>query len=172
MTIFNALHTLDEVAESLKKDKRWLRAYLNRHKTDRSGEPLYLKAGRTILLNDRDINRLLHMLEDTQRPIASRWLQDATNMLPSFGPESEGVVYFVRGGDYIKIGYSTKWRGRMAALQTASPVPLELLHVEPGNVAKERAYHRHFKHLHSQGEWFRASCELLSYIEMLGRKRS
>ena len=88
-------------------------------------------------------------------------------MLPVPQQEDGSVVYFVRAGDFIKIGFSKKWRGRLSHLQTGSPLPLELLHAEPGDVAKEQALHRHFKHLHSQGEWFRAAADLLNYIEKL-----
>jgi hypothetical protein len=37
------------------------------------------------------------------------------------------VVYFIRAGDAIKIGYTTNLAARQRALETASAVPLELL---------------------------------------------
>ncbi|HEY7159458.1 MAG TPA: GIY-YIG nuclease family protein [Gemmataceae bacterium] len=37
------------------------------------------------------------------------------------------MVYFIRAGDAIKIGYTTNLAARQRALETASAVPLELL---------------------------------------------
>jgi hypothetical protein len=161
------LLTMDQVATKLHKSRRWLLSYLKRKPTDRRGDPFCIKLGRTRLFRDNDVERLKQTIAAEQVIISQR-VKDAHALMPTLPSYAAGaVVYFVRGGDFIKIGFSKRWQGRMSGLQTGSPVKLELLHVEPGDVAKERALHRHFHHLHSHREWFRAGSELLAYIEML-----
>jgi hypothetical protein len=82
-------------------------------------------------------------------------------------PEPEEVVYFLRGGDVIKIGYTTNLAARQRALETASAVPLELLASVPGDRREEARLHREWWHLHIRGEWFHADEELLRYIRVL-----
>ena len=81
-------------------------------------------------------------------------------------PDGE-VVYFIRAGDAIKIGYTTNLARRQRALETASAVPLELLASVPGDRREETRLHREWRHLHIRGEWFEASEELLRYIREL-----
>jgi hypothetical protein len=74
------------------------------------------------------------------------------------------VVYFIRAGDAIKIGYTTNLAARKRSLETASAVPLELLGAIPGDRREEARLHRDWWHLHIRGEWFQADEELLRYI--------
>lgn len=83
------------------------------------------------------------------------------------GDTSGEVVYFLRAGDAIKIGYTTNLATRQRSLETASAVPLELLAFVPGDRNEEARLHREWGHLHIRGEWFRADEELLRYIRML-----
>ncbi len=80
-------------------------------------------------------------------------------------------VYFVRGGDRIKIGYAANTGRRIADLQTASPVPLELLTAIPGSRDLERELHRQFAALRTHGEWFRAEDPLLSHVDRLRERQ-
>lgn len=75
-----------------------------------------------------------------------------------------GIVYFIRSGEYIKIGFTKNMAGRLAAMETLSPVSPVVLHQEPGTVADERAYHRHFAAQHLRREWFRHEGELAEYL--------
>src|SRR5665647_529377 len=50
-----ALHTMDEVAIKLRKSRRWLQEFIQRH-------PYYREAGRTKVFTDEDINRLIEAL--------------------------------------------------------------------------------------------------------------
>jgi hypothetical protein len=71
-------------------------------------------------------------------------------------------VYFVRTGDFVKIGVSTDVVKRMGAFITASPLPLHLLGVIPGATqSDERQLHQRFLGLHVNGEWFHAAAEIL-----------
>jgi hypothetical protein len=83
------------------------------------------------------------------------------------GDTSGEVVYFLRAGDAIKIGYTTNLAARQRSLETASAVPLELLASIPANRSEEARLHQEWSHLHIRGEWFRADEELLHYIRML-----
>jgi hypothetical protein len=83
----------------------------------------------------------------------------------AMGSDADGeVVYFLRAGDAIKIGYTTNLAARKRALETASAVPLELLASIPGDRSEETRLHRDWWHLHIRGEWFQADEELLRYI--------
>jgi hypothetical protein len=83
------------------------------------------------------------------------------------GGTSGEVVYFIRGDDAIKIGYTTNLAARQRALETASAVPLELLASIQGDRSEETRQHRQWWHLHIRGEWFRADEELLRYAREL-----
>lgn len=67
-----------------------------------------------------------------------------------------GTVYFIRAGEGgpVKIGYCTDTDERMNNLQTAHYDTLHLIRAVPGNRAKEKWLHRHFKDLRLRGEWF------------------
>lgn len=71
------------------------------------------------------------------------------------------LVYFVRRGDEIKIGFTHRLSQRMAGLGGA----LTLLGIVPGTTTTERMYHERFTHLRTQGEWFRAGPDLLAAID-------
>jgi len=83
-------------------------------------------------------------------------------------PESRfGWVYFIRAGDAIKIGHSTRLTARLKALQTGTHHSLVLLAKAPGAVQLEREYHDRFRRWHIQGEWFKASRPLLYEIDQI-----
>jgi hypothetical protein len=74
-------------------------------------------------------------------------------------------VYFVRAGDFVKIGWARDVEKRVRALQVASALPLELLGVVPGCDDVERIIHAQFNALHVRGEWYRAEPALLDFIK-------
>lgn len=81
--------------------------------------------------------------------------------------ESEGHVYFVApvGGGLVKIGWTSGYIGdRIAALQTGSPVRLELLLAFPAPRDAEPQLHDRFARLREHGEWFRPTEELHGFI--------
>lgn len=78
--------------------------------------------------------------------------------------------YFVRArgiGD-IKIGKTKDIVGRMRQMFTFCSRGADLLACYPGNMAHETELHREFEQSRLCGEWFRASSELLDYLEMIG----
>lgn len=67
------------------------------------------------------------------------------------------LVYFIRAGESnrVKIGTTSDFLGRMAALQSASGVELHLLGTLCGGGAhEERGWHRYYAHKRLHGEWF------------------
>lgn len=74
-------------------------------------------------------------------------------------------IYFIRGGDLIKIGRTNDLRGRLSNLQIGSPTPLEVLLVLADTGPLEKVLHRRFAKARAHGEWFRAEKKLLEYID-------
>lgn len=65
-------------------------------------------------------------------------------------------IYFMQAvdGGPIKIGLSGDPASRLRAVQTTSPVELELLAEIPGSVEMERKFHDWFAPGRLHGEWF------------------
>lgn len=75
------------------------------------------------------------------------------------------MIYFIRDGEFIKIGLSVDpWR-RLATFQTSHHSELELLAVMPGSADLESGLHRAFSSYATRGEWFSQNPKLLAFIE-------
>lgn len=102
----------------------------------------------------RDLADLAQLLDLIERALAR------TIFAPS------RVVYYVRKGDRIKIGYTSQLHVRMATLE-----PDALLAVEPGGTALEAHRHRQFRDARDLGspgrEWFRMTPALLAHVAEL-----
>jgi hypothetical protein len=90
---------------------------------------------------------------------------------------SSPFVYFMRSGQYLKIGACGGDRlvGRFKTTQTYSPHRLKLWLAIPCNSWDsarygEMEYHQQFAHLHMRGEWFRLSEDLVVFVR--GRRRT
>ena len=79
-------------------------------------------------------------------------------------PAQKSHVYFVRQGDFVKIGWSAKWRSRVSILQTANPHPIEVLAVYRGGPKQEKTLHDKFAAQHVRAEWFSYCAEIATYI--------
>jgi hypothetical protein len=64
--------------------------------------------------------------------------------------QEEPVVYYVRLGNHIKIGYSTNLVGRLNALRAEAS---DVLAIEPGARRLEAQRHEQFKHLRIKTRW-------------------
>lgn len=64
-------------------------------------------------------------------------------------------VYFIRGGDRVKIGSAADPYVRRDSMQIGSPVKLILLGYYVESYRHEFALHEQFDHLRLHGEWFR-----------------
>lgn len=76
-------------------------------------------------------------------------------------------IYFVRAGNFIKIGRAINPEHRLADLQMTSPKRLVLLIAVAGNPRDETTLHRRFRDLRVQGEWFRFGGALVWFITSL-----
>ena len=90
----------------------------------------------------------------------------------------EASVYFLRCGDYIKIGYSAAPHMRLRQIKsddgTKRPSDIDcastvLVQTEPGGFNRERELHAKFAHLRHTGEWFTEAPELTDYIRNIER---
>lgn len=75
------------------------------------------------------------------------------------------MIYFMRSGRRVKIGYAEDPYRRLKELQTGSAHKLELLGYIPGSYEQETILHRHFEPYHMRAEWFRLSKEIKLFIE-------
>ena len=73
-----------------------------------------------------------------------------------------GVVYYMRFGDLIKIGFTTNLPVRQRTLR-----PDEVLATEPGTMDLERARHMQFGHAYVRREMFRCTPDLREHVERL-----
>jgi hypothetical protein len=74
----------------------------------------------------------------------------------------QGLVYFVRLGSLVKIGFTTDLDRRMKAVPHE-----EILATTPGTMQDERGYHAAFAHLRVVGEWFTPGPDLMDHIATL-----
>lgn len=101
------------------------------------------------------------------RPKIDAWLTQWCSL-----PVQDGWrVYFIQGGDFIKIGFSTNPMARLRGLRTACPFDLKLLADIPGSKDDELQIHRMFADLHVRGEWFRNDARILAFIKQTRAKR-
>lgn len=66
-------------------------------------------------------------------------------------------LYFVRCGEFIKIGVSSDVPKRLKALKSSNPHPLELMYHGVGEGVHEEQWHLLYQDMHLHGEWFRVS---------------
>lgn len=79
------------------------------------------------------------------------------------------MIYFIKQGDYVKIGYTSNIQKRIAQLQTSSPNRLKLIGLIDGTLDDESEYHRRFSHLRGNGEWFVHTQGLDNFINALNK---
>jgi len=76
----------------------------------------------------------------------------------------ETFIYFVRSGEFIKIGQSKRWKARVTNMQIGSPHTIIVMLVMVGDVKLEKKLHNRFRADHFRGEWFHSGPALLAYI--------
>jgi hypothetical protein len=78
----------------------------------------------------------------------------------------ESVVYYVRLGTHVKIGYSANLVGRLHALRAE---PSDVLAIEPGGRTVEDARHQQFNHLRIRAKWenFTEAPDLVRHMDAL-----
>lgn len=82
--------------------------------------------------------------------------------------EARVTCYFIGGEDGpVKIGFTDNLPKRLKALQSHSPVPLQVLAVTGGGIFAEMEYHERFAQHRLHGEWFERTPEIEAEIERL-----
>jgi hypothetical protein len=95
-----------------------------------------------------------------QKPVKS--IKQVKPVKKGISSEVPGLVYFIRFGDRIKIGFSRRILNRLNDLPHE-----EVLLLIPGTFKTEGALHNEFSHLRVSGEWFQAHPDLFARIEEL-----
>lgn len=107
--------------------------------------------------------------------------RDPVPAAPTFTPDrkdmrAEATVYFMRCGEFVKIGYSVAPHLRLRQIQSGTGtkfpegIPVHrtaIIATEDGGYNREQALHKQFAHLRHTGEWFTEAPELTEYIETL-----
>lgn len=93
------------------------------------------------------------------------WIKNGPQGKPSRRTVERGYVYFAQCGDTIKIGFSMSVTGRIRSLQTSNGALVVLLGTIPGTRDREKAIHGMFRNARLAGEWFRATPELIDFVE-------
>lgn len=79
--------------------------------------------------------------------------------------QEETFVYFVRAGEFVKIGQSTRWKDRVNEMQVGSPYTIIPLLVLVGPPRLERELHKRFWTDHFRGEWFHMGPAIRRFIK-------
>lgn len=77
---------------------------------------------------------------------------------------TDDYVYFLRCGDFVKIGRSRDPKKRLANLSTMVPYQCELLLVISGPPSLEGAMHRYFHDCRERYEWFALNEKMTIFI--------
>lgn len=112
---------------------------------------------------DSDFARLHPAPPSTEEEIARRTLDLARRI--AYPPQ--GVIYYIRWADRIKIGTTMNLAQRLKGLYYD-----ELLATEPGTYSREAARHEQFASalVEGQREWFHSTPELLDHIALTRKK--
>ena len=78
--------------------------------------------------------------------------------------ESESFVYFMRSGDFVKIGPAKNVKARLSEHRTSNPIA-EIVATLDGGRTLERQLHQTFKNFRHDREFFRFEGTLKEYVE-------
>lgn len=76
----------------------------------------------------------------------------------------DGLVYFVRSGEKVKIGFANDLDSRVRHLQNSAPTELEIMGTIAGTKDIERFLHHIFRKRRLHGEWFSLDQPLREFI--------
>jgi hypothetical protein len=94
--------------------------------------------------------------------VTSESAKNALKACDKYGHTAHSV-YFVRCGEFVKIGYTTAQpQTRVEAFD--APYDVTLLASVPGGLRLERSLRRTFKDLHHRREWFRYEGGLKEFV--------
>ena len=82
------------------------------------------------------------------------------------------MIYFVKCGEYVKIGRTVDMAHRLSGLQTGNPYELEVLKVIDEGKYTESGLHERFKEYRVRGEWFTLNDEIKAFISSVRGTKS
>lgn len=128
---------------------------------DESETPGIVKVLRAVSGNDILNEWVVHLAESLHYQVIGKYQQVKPETQPR---HIEQLVYFIEGGNSIKIGVAEYPQNRLRILQNSSPLALKILKTCNGGREEERKLHARFAHLRQHGEWFKKSDELMDFI--------
>lgn len=78
------------------------------------------------------------------------------------------MIYFIKTGEYIKVGYTkdkNTFKVRLRSYQTSNPHEVEVLNLFEGCVSLEKDIINYFIKFHKKGEWFNYAPTILDYAK-------
>ena len=79
--------------------------------------------------------------------------------------QTMGYVYFLRGPNEVKIGFSRNLPARLEKLRTGNAFPVFICKIISGDRETERHFHKRFAEYRLKGEWFDLRGKLAKYLE-------
>jgi len=82
------------------------------------------------------------------------------------GDKPPGYLYAVECQGFIKLGYATNPKLRLAGMQTGNPFPIRLIAKFPSwdMCADEKALHSEFRQYRFSGEWHKLPTDLIAAL--------
>jgi hypothetical protein len=148
---------MDEAASRLRMSRRALQDLVRDY-----GH--YFLNGNRKLFRDSDIEKLDKIWRSTHPkhpPLEFQLPRHIGKQRP------QSVVYILRCGDYIKIGYSLNFVRRLEALRSTSPHDVLVIATMGGGKSLELQLHKQFAAYRHHHEWFRNEGELAEYVKGL-----
>jgi hypothetical protein len=81
-----------------------------------------------------------------------------------------GTVYAMRGGSWVKVGFTTDLSQRFEHLSLNVPFRLSVILAEPGSRFDEELLLRSLAQFRTRGEWFRWTKPVAWMIDYIGRR--
>ena len=75
------------------------------------------------------------------------------------------IVYFLRCGDFVKVGYASDAPSRVRHIRVSNPYPVDLIAWARGGRDEEARIHAIIKNHRHKGEWFRVAEQLMVIVE-------
>lgn len=96
-----------------------------------------------------------------------KWQRIMAGVEATSAAQTEGFVYFIACGPYVKIGYSYSPLERAASMATNNPYPCALIGLVRGGKIREKEIHGQFAANRHRNEWFHLTPEVRSAISAL-----
>lgn len=101
---------------------------------------------------------------ETRKTFAEDW-EAARQAVERDRRNTSGDLYFIRVGEFLKIGRTRNLKARLGHIKCHAPTPPVLVGSLPGKGWQEKEWHRAFRHLRTHGEWFAITPELSAAID-------